>query len=205
MHNLRTNERIDGSLFTIPPEWEGFENPMRCDCYNTINGFRFNRELHIQVIVPIPPTTPTTTPPTTTTPPPAEAPCTNLAGRWESAAPLDAYLCIEVNTTNGNVNAVLRNHTDTYWLDLIGSTNLPTYDHISFTAIWALNRAVSTFIGECSRCYGEEHMIVNAISRSKGGPPCGQPGEIFYSQEYHFVRNPAVLCPPITIPPGFGK
>jgi hypothetical protein len=199
-HNLRTNERIEGSILTIPQSYEGNENPMRCDAYNTINGFRFNRELHITVHVPTPPTTPTTTPPTTTTPPPAESPCFNLKGRWESTGPTPAFMCLEVDEANGNIHGVLRNDTDTHWLDLIGSTNLPTYDHASFSAIWAQNKAVSTFIGECHRCYGTEYLIVSAISRSKGGPPCGQPGQIFYSQEYEFRRNPSVSCPPITIP-----
>jgi len=204
-HNLRTNERIEGSQFTIPQHWEGTNNGLRCDAYNTINGFRFNRELHITVNVPTPPTTPTTTPPTTTTPPPAESPCFNLVGRWESVKPTKAFMCLEVNTTNGNIHGVLRNATDTYWMDLIGSTDLPSFNHFSSSAIWAQNRAVSTFIGECSRCHGTENLIVSAISRSKGGPPCGQPGEIFYSQEYEFHRNPAVSCPPITIPPSFGS
>jgi hypothetical protein len=199
-HNLRTNGRIDGSLLTIPQEWEGFDNAMRCDAYNTINGFRFNREHHVTVNVPTPPTTPTTTPPTTTTPPPAVSQCKNLEGRWESVGPTPAFMCLEVNEANGNIHGVLRNHTDTYWLDLIGSTDLASFDHVSFSGIWAQNRAVSTFIGECHRCFGEEHLIVSAISRSKGGPPCGQPGEIFYSQEYEFKRNPTVSCPPITIP-----
>jgi hypothetical protein len=198
-HNLRTNERIDGSLLTIPPEWLGTNNPMRCEVYNSINGFRYNREHPVTVNVPIPLTTPTTTPPTTTTPPPAVAPCLNLTGRWESAKPLAAYMCLEVSDF-GNIHGVIRNATDTYWIDLVGSTNLPTFDHASFTGIWALNRAVSTFIGECSRCFGEENLLVSAISRTKGGPPCGQPGDIFYSQEYEFKRNPTVSCPPITAP-----
>jgi len=200
-HNLRTNARIDGSILVIPESWEGFENAMRCDAYNTINGFRFNRELHLAVNVPTPPTTPTTTPPTTTTPPPAVALCTNLQGRWESVKPTPAFMCLEVDEANGNIHGVLRNHTDTHWLDLIGSTDVPTFNHASFSAIWPQNRAVSTFIGECSRCHGVEHLIISAISRSKGGPPCGQPGDIFYSQEYEFQRNPTVSCPPITIPP----
>lgn len=199
-HNLRTNERITDSVLIIPQAWEGFENPMRCDASNFINGFRYNREHHITVKVRLPPTTPTTTPATTTTPPPAVSQCFNLVGRWESTKPTPAFMCLEVNQTTGNIHGVLRNSSNTYWIDLIGSTNVPGYDHASFTGIWALNQAVSTFIGECSRCHGVEHLIVSAISRSKGGPPCGTPGQIFYSQEYEFLRNPTIQCPPITQP-----
>ena len=54
--------------------------------------------------------------------------------------------------------------------------------------------------GECSKCHGVEHLLVSAISRTKGGPPCATPGEILYSQEFEFRRNSALRCPPITPP-----
>lgn len=199
-HNLRTNERFASSIFTIPAEWEGESQTMRCEATNTINGLPQTNDLYIPVNVPAPTTTtPPTTTPTTTTPP-AVANCLDLTGRWEATAPIPAQMCVEVNETSGNVHAVIRNDTDTFWVDLVGLTTVPDYDHVSFTGIWPLNRAISTFISECSRCFGEEHLIINAISRSKGGPPCATPGEINYSQEYHFFRNPAISCPPITIP-----
>jgi len=123
----------------------------------------------------------------------------DLTGRWESTKPLTSSMCLET-AANGNVHGVLRNHTDTFWVDLVGVTDTPNYNHASFTSVWPLNRAVSTFVAECSRCYGVEHLIVSAISRSKGGPPCATPGQIYYSQEYVFYRNPRIMCPPISIP-----
>jgi hypothetical protein len=199
-HNLRTNERISGSLLTIPQEWEGTTQTLRCQAINTINGAQYSNDLYIPGNVPAPTTIPTTTTPATTTPPPAVADCFNLTGRWESVGPTRAYMCIEVLGENGNIHGVLRNDTDTFWVDLVGVTDIDTYDHASFTGIWPLNRAVSTFIGECSRCYGVEHLLINAVSRTKGGPPCATPGEINYSLQYDFLRNPDIACPPITIP-----
>lgn len=199
-HNLRTNERFPGSLLTIPLEWQGFDQTLRCQAINTISGAQYSNDLYIPANVPAPTTTPTTTTPTTTTPPPAVSDCFNLTGRWESVGPTRAYMCLEVLGENGNIHGVLRNDTDTFWVDLIGVTDLAHYDHASFTGIWPLNRAVSTFIGECSRCHGVEHLLVNAVSRAKGGPPCATPGQINYSLQYDFLRNPSIDCPPITIP-----
>jgi hypothetical protein len=109
-------------------------------------------------------------------------------------------MCVEVNATTGRIHGILRNASDTFWVDLVGLTQLDSFDHSTFTGIWPENRAVSTMIGECSRCNGVENLLVSAISRTKGGPPCATPGVINYSQEYEFHRNPAITCPPITIP-----
>jgi hypothetical protein len=199
-HNLRTNERIDGSLLTIRSQWVNFNQTLRCQATNTIDQLPYSNDFTIPVNVVPPPTTPTTTPPPTTTTPPAVSSCLNLAGRWESLAPLRASMCIEINATNGRIHGVLRNASDTFWVDLVGLTNTDNYDHATFTGIWPENRAVSSLIGECSRCHGVENLVVSAISRSKGGPPCATPGTIYYSQEYEFFRNPSISCPPITIP-----
>jgi hypothetical protein len=200
-HNLRTNERFPGSLLTIPQEWSGTSQTLRCQAINIINGVEYSNDLYIAGNVPGPTTTPTTTTPTTTTTPPPVSNCFNLTGRWESVGPTPAFMCLEVLSETGNIHGVLRNDTDTFWVDLIGLSDANNFDHASFTGIWPLNRAVSTFIGECSRCHGVEHLLINAISRSKGGPPCATPGQINYSLQYDFLRNPDVVCPPITIPP----
>jgi len=156
--------------------------------------------LFIQVIVPVP-TSPTesTTPTTTTTPPPVSN-CMNLEGRWMSVSPAHAVMCMEVDTSTGSIQGVLRNDTDVFWLDLVGTTDIGSYDHLTFSAIWPQNRAVSAFIGECSRCDGREVLLVNAISRSKGGPPCGTPGQISYTVQYEFERHAVSSCPPIRPP-----
>jgi len=198
--NTRTIERFLNSVFVIPLTWLGTEQLMRCMATNVINGLPYSNE-HFKVVnVPTPTTTPEpTTTPTTTTPPPVSN-CFDLSGRWESTGPTNALMCIEIDSESGNLNGVLRNATDTFWLDVVGAADHPTYHHASWTAIWPLNRAVSSFIGECSRCEGREVLLVNAISRSKGGPPCATPGEIRYTEQYEFVRSAIPNCPPITIP-----
>lgn len=202
-HVLETNERLPGSLLTIPQEWEGTVQELRCQAINVISGTEYSSDFYVDIFIPGPTTTPTTTTPTTTTLPPPVSNCLHLAGRWESVGPTPAYMCLEILNENGNVHGVLRNDTETFWIDLVGVTDVNTFDHASFTGIWPLNRAVSTFIGECSRCHGKEHLLINAVSRTKGGPPCATPGEINYSLQYDFVRNPDISCPPITIPPSF--
>jgi hypothetical protein len=199
-HNTRTGERFLNSIFVIPMTWLGTEQAMRCIATNVINGLPYVNEHFKTVNVPTPTTTPEPTTPTTTTTPPPVSNCFDLSGRWESRGPTPALLCLEVDTSQGNVHGVLRNATDTFWLDVVGQADHPSYDHASWTAIWPLNRAVTSFIGECSRCDGQEILLVNAISRSKGGPPCATPGEIRYTEQYEFVRSAVPTCPPITIP-----
>jgi len=204
-HNLRTNERFPGSVLFIPPEWLNTQQGMRCQAANVINGLPISNDIVIDVWVVDIPTIPTTTlPPTTTTPPPVSQ-CLTFNGRWESIRPSDGQMCLEVDPNGGMIHGVLRNATDTFWIDLVGLTDLATNDHITFTGIWPQNRAVSSFIGQCSRCNGVEIMLVSAISRQKGGPPCATPGVIQYSVEFEFRRNTGLFCPPITIPSRFGQ
>jgi len=199
-HNTRTNDRFLNSLFVIPATWLGTEQAMRCIATNIINNLPYTNEMFIQVNVPLPTTTPEPTTPTTTTPPLPESSCLDLSGRWRSIGPTPAVMCVEEDSESGLIHGVMRNATDSFWLDVVGQVDLPGHNHASWTAIWPLNRAVSTFIGECSRCFGVETLLMNVISRSKGGPPCATPGEIRYSEQYHFERHPIDYCPPITIP-----
>jgi hypothetical protein len=203
--NIRTGESYSGTTLTIQPHWLGLSQQMRCQAMNIINNMPFSDDYFIQVNVVSPPTTPTTTPPTTTTPPPAEADCDIITGHWESIHPLNAHLCIEIDTSPqvggfGNLHGVLRNSTDVFWVDLMGAFDTQDRSHASWTGIWPQNRYVAGFIGECSKCHGVEHLLVSAISRTKGGPPCATPGEIQYSQEFEFVRSSSITCPPISIP-----
>jgi hypothetical protein len=204
-HNLRTNQRYPNSVLTIPGDWVDEVQTMRCQAVNYIGGLPYSNDISLPVnVIPLPTTPPTTTP-TTTTPPPAVAPCRDFTGRWESTKPSDGLMCIEVDSTTGSIHGVLRNATDTFWIDLVGRTDVSTNDHITFTGIWPQNRAVSGFVGECYRCHGEEHMLVSVISRTKGGPPCATAGVLQYSQEFEFRRNSAIPCPPISYPPTFMK
>jgi hypothetical protein len=202
--NLGTGQSYGSTKFTVEDEWVGQTHTMRCQAINIINGIQSSADTFVTVHAVPPPTTPTTTQPTTTTPPPAVADCDLMEGRWESTKPLNAYMCLEIDTSVdsvfGNLHGVLRNGTETAWIDLIGSEDLGDHGHVSWSGIWPENRFVATFIGECSKCHGEEILVVSAISRAKGGPACATPGEILYSQEFEFKRNPSVRCPPITIP-----
>jgi hypothetical protein len=198
--NTRTNERFLNSIFIIPSAWLGTEQAMRCIATNTINGLSRSNELFMQVNVPVPTTPTPSTTTTTTTPPPPVSACLDLSGRWMSTGPTHAVMCLEMDDSSGAIHGVLRNATDTFWLDVVGGTDIPNHDHASFTAIWPLNRAVTAFIAECSRCDGVELLLMNAISRTKGGPPCGTPGQILYTDQYEFVRHAVPWCPPITIP-----
>jgi len=198
-HNTRTGERY-GKTSTVQTSWLGFEQVLRCIASNIINGLPFIQEMAIIVNVPVPTTTPEPTSPTTTTTPPPVSYCNDISGRWMSTGPSHAVMCLEVDKSSGMVQGVLRNDTDVFWLDIVGTTDLPLHDHLTFSAIWPLNRAVSSFIGECSRCDGREVLLVNAISRSKGGPPCGTPGQIQYTVQYQFERHAIPTCPPISFP-----
>jgi len=77
-----------------------------------------------------------------------------------------------------------------------------TVDHASWTTIGSDNSLVATFVAECSRCAcrGEEVLLVNALSRTRGGPQCATPGEPVYSDQMEFRRNQCITCSPLTPP-----
>jgi len=196
--NMRTNELYTGSTITVPENWRGFNTTMRCEAQNTIEGTIYpNNQFQAIYVAPI--TTPTTTTPTTTTtPPPAVAPCTDLSGPWLSEYPTRASLCVLLNlTSNAMLTGMLKNGTDTYWVDIVGRSQLEKFDQVGFNGIWPLNIGVSSFVGECHRCFGEEQLLVNVVSKNKGSP-CGYEGNIQYTTQYTFKRATGTLsCPNI--------
>jgi len=195
--NLRTNEITSGAVLTIPQSWVGFNQSLRCDARNTIEGTVYSQNIFLPIDVPQPTTTPPTTTPTTTTPPPAVSPCPDPTGGWISTSPTPASLCVLVDYYNaGAVTGLLKNATDTYWVDIVGRTQLDKFDQIGFNGIWPANLGVSSFVGECHRCFGSENMLVNVVSRSHGGQ-CGREGETRYTTQYHFYRAPTLQCPEI--------
>jgi len=150
------------------------------------------------------PTTPTLEPTTTpTTTPPPVSDCFDTTGPWSSDFPTKGALCILVDQANqGSITGGLKNGTDTIWLDVVGNAEMSRWEHVSFVAMLPKNTAIVAFIAECYRCSGVEILILNAISRSKGTGVCGQPGDVNYSQEYAFYRDPSLKCAQF-IPPGF--
>jgi len=196
--NMRTNEIYAGQTVTIQQSWRGFNTTMRCEARNTIEGTAYPNNIFTPIYVP-PLTTPTTTTPTTTTtPPPAVAPCKDLSGPWLSTFPTRASLCVRLDlNNNAALTGLLKNATDTYWVDIIGRSQLAKFDQVGFNGIWPLSIGVSSFVGECHRCFGEEQLLVNVVSKNKGSP-CGNEGEIRYTTQYNFRRAEGqVTCPNI--------
>jgi hypothetical protein len=185
--NTRTGEIINSQLLVIPASWYGFNQTMRCEAKNTIEGTPYPYNQLINVNVPLLTTPPTTTPAPTTTPPPAVEPCPNLSGGWRSTFPTEASLCINLDlTNNAALKGLLKNGTDTYWVDLVGRAQINKYDQVGFNGIWS-NGVVSSFVGECHRCYGKDYLLVNAVSRTKG-TECGMSGQVSYTVQYDFER-----------------
>jgi hypothetical protein len=196
--NLRTNELTAGQTVRIEEAWRGFNQSMRCEARNTIEGTIYAQSFFVAVDV-APLTTPTTTTPApTTTPPPAVSPCRDLSGPWLSVSPTAASLCIRLNNTqSGALTGLLKNDSDTYWVDIIGRAQANKWDQVGFNGIWPADIGVSSFIGECHRCHGVENLLVNVVSRSKGSP-CGVAGPVQFTTQYHFLRaDGALQCPNI--------
>lgn len=193
--NLRTGQIFQGATVRIEESWRGLNQSMRCEARNTIEGTTHSNQIFIVVDVN-PLTTPsTTTPATTTTPPPAVAPCTDLTGAWVSTSPTRANLCVRLDLKNqGLLTGLLKNSTDTYWVDIVGRAQSAKFDQVGFNGIWPANLGVSSFIGECHRCFGDEQLLVNVISRTKGSP-CGTIGPTQYTTQYRFGRSTTLQCP----------
>lgn len=197
--NMRTLEFFEGSTVRVDESWRGFNQTMRCQARNLIEGITYSDNIFINVDVP-PITSPTTTTPAPiTTTPPAVSDCRDLTGTWVSTAPTAAALCVRLNLeSSGLLTGLLRNHTDTYWVDIVGRAQSNRFDQVGFNGIWPYNIGVSSFIGECHRCFGEEQLLVNVISRSEGSP-CGVSGETRYTTQYLFTRSNAIVCPNLPV------
>jgi len=145
--NLRTNQITQGATVTVDGSWVGFNQSMRCEARNEIEGTIYSQNIFIPLDVPVPTTTPPTTTPTTTTPPPAVSPCLDPTGGWVSISPTQASVCLRVDYDNaGAMTGLLKNHTDTYWVDIVGRTQLGKFDQLGFNGIWPANLGVSSFI-----------------------------------------------------------
>ena len=91
---------------------------------------------------------PMTTPYPQTTTIPEVGVCSDLSGRWESTEAIEASLCLTVdNTANGFTIGLFRNHTDTFWIEVVGRTQVDNYAQIGFAGIWPGFVGVSGFVG----------------------------------------------------------
>jgi hypothetical protein len=193
--NLRTNQVFADHEVVVLDEWQGTNQTMRCDARNTIEDTTYSN-IALQVVDVNPATTTTeTTPATTTTAPPAVSECRDLTGGWESVSPTEGALCIRLDLEqNGALRGLLRNSSDTYWVDIVGRAQATKFDQVGFNGIWPAEIGVSSFIGECHRCFGVEQLLVNVVTRSKSSA-CGMGGPIRYTTQYTFFRSSAVDCP----------
>jgi len=198
--NLRTNELINGNTFVVTPDLQGTNQTMRCDIRNTIENIIYSQNI-FQVLNVNAITTPTmSTPPTTTTAAPAVSDCNDLTGGWESNSPTSGLICIHIDVeNNGALRGLLRNDTDTYWVDIVGRAQATKFDQVGFNGIWPAEIGVSSFIGECHRCYGLEQLLVNVVSRTKSSE-CGVGGAIRYTNQYTFYRAGNDQCPNLINP-----
>jgi len=195
-YNLRTSEIFIGNTIVVGEDWRTHNTTVRCEAQNVIEGTTYPANVFAYVYVP-PITTPTTTTPTTTTtPPPPVAPCQDLTGAWISVSPTRASLCIRLDLSqNAVLNGLLLNDTDTYWVDIIGRAQYQKFDQVGFSGIWPLTIGVSSFAGECHRCFGVEQLLVNVVSKSKG-EVCGERGPLRYTSQYVFRRaDDELRCP----------
>jgi len=188
--NLRTNEVFEGNIVVVLDSWAGTNQTLRCDSRNTIEGVVYSQNA-FQVVDVNPITTPgTTSPPTTTTPALPWTDCNDLSGGWESTFPTGGLLCLDIDVdNNGALRGLLRNESDTYWVDIVGRAQATKFDQVGFNGIWPAEFGVSSFIGECHRCFGVEQMLVNVVSRSKSAE-CGAGGPLRYTNQYTFYRAP---------------
>lgn len=193
--NMRTGQIYSGITMVLDSAWVGNNQSIRCEAKNMIEGTNYANQAFLAVDMPAPTTTtpPTTTP--TTTFPPAVSECFDLTGAWVSTNPTTGSLCVRIdNSAAGALTGLLKNHTDTYWVDLVGRVQANYFSQVGFNGIWPGTFGVSSFVGECHRCFGIEQLLINVVTRRKG-TQCGTEGQTQFTTQYHFYRSPTLSCP----------
>jgi hypothetical protein len=162
---------------------------MRCHAENYINNILYYNDLFFDMTVNPVPTTQTPGASTTTTTPPDEAYCRDLTGRWQASNP-KATMCIWVDyANNGVMSGMMRNGTETYWLDLYGRVQLNTFDQGGFSAVAPGEIGVTAYVLECKACFGVETMLVSQLQRSETSmETCGDPGQSLILPDFTFYR-----------------
>jgi len=189
--NLRNLDVFpDSPTFTITPDLIGTNQTMRCQVQNIIYGFVYSDNVFVETYVPIQ-TTPITPAPTTpSTPPPPESPCNDITGHWRSENPdAELYLEMVANTDIGEVRGLVKNGTDTIWVEVIGTARRSDWSYIGLTSIWPLNDGITGMSAECHRCYGEEVIIMDGMLRSVAeSVECGAGSTPSLYQQLRFVK-----------------
>lgn len=185
--NMRTLQVFSSQSYTITQDDVGHNNTLRCQAQNLIQGLLYSANLFVYADVPSPTTT--TTAPTTTTPL-AEGKCNNLTGWWLSNNPYaELHLRVPSDQT-GQVLGFIRNYTDQQWVEVVGRTQLGTYDYVGLTAIWPYEIGVTGMAGECHMCHGVEVIHTGGLWRSSydGDGACADAGTPSPNVLYQFHR-----------------
>jgi len=174
--NLRNLDVFpDSPVFTITDDLVGTNQSMRCQVQNLIHGFVYSDNVFVATNVPMVTPAPTTPPTTPTTPPPPEGPCKDFTGFWLSENPAADLLLEVVELSDiGEVRGLLRNGTDTVWVEVIGTVRKQDWAYLGLSAIWPLDGGVTGMSGECHSCYGVEEILFDGMVRSaRESPDCG--------------------------------
>jgi hypothetical protein len=174
--NLRSLATYNSNTYTITEDMRGYNDSLRCSAQNIIQGNVYQANLFIFAYLP-PITTPTTTQPTEpTTTPPAVSSCEMLTGRWRSDDPYaEAILHVIQGDNMGRVEGLMMNRSDTFWVEVIGTTRVQDYAYLGLSAIWPYDSGVTSISAECHRCLGIEVMHVDGMWKSiHASPACGE-------------------------------
>jgi hypothetical protein len=83
-------------------------------------------------------------------------------------------------------------------VDVVGRAHADDFDQVAFAGIQPLDFGVSSFIGECHRCFGIERILAHVTTRPRG-LECGNPGVAKHTDQYEFYRSSTLFCP--NLPP----
>jgi len=187
--DMSTNERWDGNQLYVSDNMIG-TRAVWCHSQNIIGNNVYSADIFFNLTVNPRTTTPVPTTTPTTTQPPAEADCDDLSGRWMATTPHKIEMCLDVdNAKFGRISGLLRNETDPYFIDIRGRAAPYNTRQFGMTGIWPFNLEVISFVGTCSKCFGEEILWVNAVARTTSdNADCSDAGEAINSVMYQFAR-----------------
>jgi len=192
--NMRTLEQIYSRYYVVGDDMVGHNTSMRCMAQNIIGGFVYSENIFhpVYVAAVTSPTTPTTTTPTTTHPPQAD--CTDLTGHWIAEYPrAELIIRLMEGSQTGEVYGLMKNNTDTIWVEVVGTTRIADFAFLGLGSIWPFNDGVTGFSGECHRCNGVEMIIGNGMWRSRlDSVLCGHGGTPYPYDEFYFYRSGTV-------------
>jgi hypothetical protein len=196
--NVITQENYPSQTLTLTPAMVGVQ-ALRCQASNTVGSVDLFQNITVNPITTTTPT-PSTTPTTTVAP---VADCDPLNGRWEATRDdgSTVALCLHFDDYSGLMQGLLVNNTnlDSFYTDIVGVLRSPSNNEFGVTTLYALG-GVGAFAGECRKCYGTEHMLVNGVSRNSGNAFfCNIGSELIQSPSLTFWRTAvSAPCPPTT-------